>query len=191
MKLINTALEAIFRAFDSEQKIAVDNNATPSPVLGAQMVRNFHIGEFASANHKGKFLLHAETVDGSIASCSLVTKTDGNNNTFELNGGSMTLRSGIPCPNEAPSLHGNSLQVWSLWCEVLNFYYPAGLPVNVVRDPVTNEFALRFPEQGSEKKRQSFVQRTSSVSDLLGSVPEQSEGSSDVSSETEDENVPF
>ena len=118
------------------------------------MIRDLHMGEFESPQYRGKFLVHGEIAGtGSIASCSLVTRTANGRNTYESNGASLSHRTGIPVPNEAPS-NGN-IKAWHAWCELVNFYYPDGIPVKVEENDGDN--AIRFPEQASENKRRSFV----------------------------------
>jgi len=154
---------------------AIQSNATPSPVLGATMVKGLSLGEFEAPQYKGSFLVHGETPTGQIATCSLVNKTRSGRNTYELNGRSLASRSGIPMPSEAPS--SQNIQAWMGWVELVNFYHPAGLPAQVVE--VDGEFSMRFPEQASEKKKASFVVSSESEVDAFIFGETESEESAD------------
>ena len=162
MNIVTDQFIGLFRAMRAEKKEAINANATPSPMLGATMVKGLSLGEFEAPQYAGSYLLHAENASGRVATCSLVEKTKQGRNTFLANGKSLELRTGIPIPAEAPSR--SNLKAWLAWVELVNWYHPAGIPVQVVEGN-DSELSMRFPEQGDAKKKASYAKEDSSAID--------------------------
>ena len=181
MNIVNNQFIGLFRSMRDGQKQAIKSNAVPSPVLGASMLKDISIGEFEAPQYAGSYLVHGLTASGRVATCSLVQKTKGGRNTFLANGKSLEMRTGIPIPSEAPSRA--NIKAWLAWVQVVNFYHPAGIPAQVVEQE--NELSMRFPEQGDQKKIDSFVTKSDQEIDdfLFGSnsnPEEESEESEEV-----------
>ena len=160
------------------QNTSLNSNAIPSQKLGANMLDRFQLAE--AENVKGSFLVNARDIASDrIASCALFT-TKAGRDMYLLNSESLTLRSGIPAPNEAPN--ASNKEYWIAYFRMINYFHPNGLPASVVAED--GEVSIRFPEQVDARKLRLQVDASdAALDDLLLSDEEVAEESTEPESD--------